>query len=124
MEAKESESLGLVEAQQQLAALEEQVVALEHLLADAEIVSQDASKQGQVVLGTTALLTDLTSGRTLHVRLVSPLEAGIVIDGITQITQDSPVGAQLEGRRMGETFQVKIGARTMQYQVTELELSQ
>jgi len=123
MEANEAENLGLVEAQEQLATLEKQVAELEDLLANAQIITQDASEQGQVVLGSTAVLTDLASGRTLRVRLVSPFEAGGVIDGVTQITQASPVGAQLEGRRKGDTFQVQIGARTMQYQVTELELS-
>jgi len=123
MEANEAENLGLVEAQEQLAVLEKQVAELEDLLANAQIITQDASTQGRIGLGSTALLTDLASGRTLRVRLVSPFEAGGVIDGVTQITQASPVGAQLEGRQKGDTFQVQIGARTMHYQITELELS-
>jgi len=121
MEANEAENLGLLEAQQQLAALEQQVAELNDLLAQAEVIGQDASEQGRVTLGVTALLTDVTSGRTLRVRLVSPMEVGGVIDGVTHVTQASPVGAQLEGRRVGETFQVQVGRRTIQYQITELE---
>ena len=121
MEANEAENLGLVEAQQQLAALEKQVAELDDLLTHAEVVNQHAAERGRVVLGTTAVLTDLASGRTLRVRLVSPLEGGGAIDGVAHVTQDSPVGIQLEGCQAGETFQVHVGSRTTQYQVTELE---
>ncbi|WP_407572933.1 GreA/GreB family elongation factor [Deinococcus altitudinis] len=121
MEANEAENFGLVEAQQHLAALEKQVAELDDLLAHAEVIGPNAAERAHVVLGTTALLTDLASGRTLRVRLVSPLEVGGVIDGITQVTQDSPVGIKLEGRRVGETFQVDVGRRNTQYQVTEVE---
>ena len=121
MEANEAENLGLVEAQQHLAALEQQVAELDDLLAHAEVIGQNSAERGRVVLGATALLTDLDSGRTLRVRLVSPLEVGGVIGGTAHVTQDSPVGVQLEGRRVGETFQVHVGPRTTQYQVTDLE---
>lgn len=121
MEANEAENLGLVEAQQHLATLEQQVSELDDLLTHAEVIGQHVAERDRVGLGTIASLTDLASGRILRVRLISPLEMGGVIDEIAHVTQDSPVGIQLEGRRAGETFEVCVGSKTTQYQVSELE---
>ncbi|MFC4452303.1 GreA/GreB family elongation factor [Deinococcus sonorensis] len=121
MEANEAESLGLVEAQERLAALEAQAAQLELLLDEAQVLDPADVPKDQVVLGSVALLTDVASGRSIRVRLVSPVEGAGVVDGVTLVSSASPVGAQLEGRRVGESFQVRLGSRDVQYTVTSLE---
>ncbi|MGI8710530.1 MAG: GreA/GreB family elongation factor [Acidimicrobiales bacterium] len=124
MEANEAESLGLVEAQQGLAALEERVGELEHLLASAEVIETEAGAHEAVRLGDQVVLTDLGSGRTVRVQLVSPAEAAGPLGGVVQISPDSPVGSRLEGRRVGDTFEVSLGRREVRYRVAQIGAAQ
>jgi len=120
MEANEAESLGLVEAQQQLAALEERVRELEHLLTSAEVIEPEAGAHEAVRLGDQVVLTELVSRRTVRVQLVSPAEAAGPLGDVVQISPDSPVGSRLEGRRVGDTFEVSLGQREVRYRVAQI----
>ncbi|ADV67370.1 GreA/GreB family elongation factor [Deinococcus maricopensis] len=119
MEANEAESLGLTEAQQHLAAIEARIEELEGMIADAEVLP--ASTSDAVALGSTLTLLNVENGQVRRVRLVSPVEATGSVDGVALISTQSPVGAALLGRRVGETFSVRLGGRTAEYQVRSLE---
>ncbi|UBV45439.1 GreA/GreB family elongation factor (plasmid) [Deinococcus taeanensis] len=121
MESNEAESLGLVEAQQQLAALEERVEELEHLLATAQVIEPVGGTHDVVSLGDVVLLTELGSGRTQRIQLVSTAEAAGPLGDIVQISSDSPVGSKLEGCRAGDHFTVTLRQREVHYEVTQIE---
>ncbi|WP_083847430.1 GreA/GreB family elongation factor [Deinococcus gobiensis] len=74
-----------------------------------------------VQFGDTIILTDLASGKAQRVQLVSKVEAAGAIGTLVQISPDSPVGAQLEGRQVGETIRVVLKQREVQYRITEIE---
>ena len=121
LQANEAESLGLVEAQQQLAALEQQVEDLRELLESAQIIEQPNDTHDLVRLGDTVVLTELSLGKAQRVQLVSKAEAAGATGTLVQISPNSPVGSQLEGRQVGETIRVVLEQREVQYRITEIE---
>ncbi|MFB9991295.1 GreA/GreB family elongation factor [Deinococcus oregonensis] len=121
MEANEAENLGLVEAQQQLSAVEERIEELKNILDGAQVISQEGGQHDRVQLGDHVLLKDLQSGRELRAQLVSPVEVAPAVQGVVQISSDSPVGRKLEGSQAGDTFEVTVGRRQVQYQVQSIE---
>ena len=121
LQANEAESLSLVEAQQGLAALEQQVEDLRELLESAQVIDQPNVMHDLVRLGDTVVLTDLASGKAQRVQLVSKAEAAGAIGTLVQISPDSPVGSQLEDRQVGETIRIVLKQREVQYRITEIE---
>ncbi|UQN09110.1 GreA/GreB family elongation factor [Deinococcus sp. QL22] len=121
MEANEAENLGLVEAQQQLAAVEERIEELRSVLDAAQVISVEGGQHDCVELGDYVLLKDLQSGRELRAQLVSPVEVAPTTQGVVQISSDSPVGRKLEGAKAGDSFEVTVGRRQAQYQVHSIE---
>jgi transcription elongation factor GreA len=121
MESNEAESLGLVEAQQQLAAIEERVEELQYLIASAQLIEHGSEAHDAVRLGDLVLLTELGSGKTRRVQLVSTAEAAGSLGSMVQISSDSPVGSRLEGCRVGDTFAVSLKQGEVRYQVTQIE---
>ena len=121
MESNEAESLGLLEAQQQLADIEARIEELRYLLVSAQVIEAVGGAHDVVKLGDLVLLTDLGSGKTQRVQLVSPAEPAGSIGGVVQISSDSPVGSRLEGCRVGDTFAVSLRQREVRYQVTQIE---
>ena len=121
LQANEAESLGLVEAQQGLAALEQQVEDLCELLAGAQVLEHPSGAHDVVQFGDTIILTDLASGKVQRVQLVSKAEAAGATGTLVQISPDSPVGSQLEDRQVGETIRIVLKQREVQYRITEIE---
>jgi transcription elongation factor GreA len=121
MEANEAENLGLAEAQQQLAAVEERLEELRRVLDTAQIIPLEGGQHDGVALGDHVLLKDLQSGRELRAQLVSPVEIAPAVEGVIQISSASPVGRHLEGAQIGDTFEVTVGRRQVQYQVHSIE---
>ena len=121
MESNEAESLGLVEAQQQLAAIEERVEELQYLIASAQLIEPVGGAHDVVRLGDLVLLTELGSGKTRRVQLVSTAEAAGALGSMVQISSDSPVGSRLEGCRVGDTFAVSLKQGEVHYEVTQIE---
>lgn len=121
LQANEAESLSLVEAQQQLAALEQQVEDLRELLESAQVIEQPNGAHDVVQLGDTVVLTEPASGKAQRVQLVSKAEAAGATSTLVQISPDSPVGSQLEGRQVGETIRVVLKQREVQYRITKIE---
>lgn len=118
LEANEQESLGLVEAQEHLIAIEARIAELEEVLARAVVLTDSA--EDHVTLGCMVVLRDVTTGHELHVQLVSPAEVNLPGGSITRVSSDSPVGATLLGRKVGEAFSVTTGRREVTYVVRQI----
>lgn len=88
------------------------------------MIEPQAGAHEAVRLGDLVALTDLGSGRTVRVQLVSPAEAAGPLGGVVQISPDSPVGSRLEGRRVGDTFGVSLGQREVRYEVAQIGAAQ
>ncbi|MBB6098063.1 transcription elongation factor GreA [Deinobacterium chartae] len=123
MEASDDyEDNGLEEAKREKMAIEMRIEELEDTLARATIIagSGDAETAG---LGALIVLHDEKTGKEMKVQLVSAPEASVLGGSLPRISEDSPVGLQLMGRKIGESFVVNLdeGRRQLKYRVVSIE---
>lgn len=111
---------GLEDAKQEKARLERRIDLLEEQLSRAVVIEDHA--RTQVDLGSVvALLAAHRAGdEVLNVQLVSPVEAEVVGEEIPRISNASPLGKALLGRKQGESFEVSIGPRSTRYTVQSI----
>jgi len=100
--------------------MEARILELEDVLARAVVVQAAPDGGGQVALGTVVVLEEAGQGREMRVQLVSAVEVDALAGGATQVSDDSPVGQALLGRRVGDTFEVEQAERTLRYTVKSL----
>ncbi|WP_034384568.1 GreA/GreB family elongation factor [Deinococcus sp. YIM 77859] len=115
-DARDLEDRSLEAAQIDLPSMEARIVELEDVLARAVIVDTPQN-QDEVRLGSVVVLQDEQHHRELRVQLVSAVEVDALAEGATQVSEDSPVGQALLGRRVGDTFEVEVGAGRARYTV-------
>lgn len=107
---------GLEDAKQEKARLERRIDQLEEQLSRAVVIEEHA--RTQVDLGSVVTLQG--EGEEITVQLVSPVEAEVVGEDIPHISNESPLGRELMGRKEGERFEVKLGRRTASYTVQSI----
>ncbi len=110
------EDSGLEDARVEKARLEARVDDLEDQLRRAVVIPDHARTQAD--LG--SVVTLKSGAETLSVQLVSPVEAGIAEEDIPHISDASPLGKALLGRKVGEKFGVKTSRGMTEYEVLEL----
>lgn len=116
----ENRSLNAAQFQQELPAIEARILELEDVLSRAVIVEEADLPRDQVAVGSVVTLEDAEHGREVQVQLVSAVEVNALTEGVTQVSDDSPVGKALMGRREGETFDVELEAGRVQYTVRSI----
>lgn len=116
-DAMDLEDRNLETSQIDLPSMEARILELEDVLARAVIVEGTSEEGGQITLGSLVVLRDDEHSRELEVRLVSAVEVDALAEGATQVSEDSPVGQALMGRRVGESFEVTQGERQLRYTV-------
>lgn len=107
---------GLEEAKQEKARLEQRIDLLEEQLSRAVVIEEHT--RTQVDLG--SVVTLQTEQEALTLQLVSPVEAEVIGD-LPRISNESPLGKALMGRKQGESFEVALKARTTRYTVQRIE---
>jgi transcription elongation factor GreA len=111
---------GLEEAKQEKGRIENRIDDLEDQLARAEIIQ--TTEQGRVDLGDRVLLRDGGSGVEMRVQVVAPIEAGVLEGEVPKVSDESPLGRALLGRKVGETVQVTVavGAKGKTYTIVSV----
>ena len=96
--------------------LEGRIQQLEQALANATIIDEDAVQRGDTVqLGSVVVVEQ--EGRARTYQIVSAIEADA---GAGKISDASPIGAALLGRRVGETAAVEAPAGRLRLRIREL----
>ncbi|BDP41114.1 transcription elongation factor [Deinococcus aetherius] len=111
------EDRNLEASQIDLPSMDARIFELEDILARAVVVESLPGEEGRVGLGSVVVLQDEEHGREMQVQLVSPVEVTALEGGVTQVSEDSPVGKALMGRQVGESFEVEVGDRHVRYTV-------
>lgn len=114
--ADENEDSGLEDARQEKARLEARVEELEDQLGRAVVI--EGHSRTQVDLG--AVVTLKSGSERLRVQLVSPVEVEVVSEP-PHISDASPLGQALVGRKVGDAFTLKTGGRSTDYEVTAID---
>lgn len=108
---------GLEDAKQEKARLEVRVDELEDQLSRAVLIEDHA--RTQVDLG--SLVTLKNGDEELRVQLVSTVEAVVAGEDVPRVSDASPLGKALLGRKTGDAFEVNLGRRTANYTVVSIE---
>jgi transcription elongation factor GreA len=101
---------------ERLAAMGERMLEIESLLREAEIISGGNGADGVVSVGSNVTVTR-DDGTVSKFTIVDSLEAS-AHDG--RISDDSPIGSALLGRKVGETVSVQVPNRLLELTVTDV----
>lgn len=94
--------------------LEGRISELEHILQNSEIIKKPRN-DGQVRLGSTVALKN--AGKPLHFQVVGTMEAD-PMNG--KISDESPIGKALLGKKVGDKAEIKTPAGTHTYSITQI----
>jgi transcription elongation factor GreA len=108
---------GLEEAKREKAVIEDRLDELEDQLSRAVVI--EAHESDAVELGSIVELEE-ASGDTFAVQVVAPVEAGVLEGDVPHISDESPMGKALIGRKAGEDVQVTTGERTTRYKIVAI----
>lgn len=94
---------------------ETRISEIENILQNAVIIG--GGKEGEIALGNTVSLKNLENGKTVKYSLVGAVEAN-PLEG--KISNESPIGVQLMGKKMGEEVEITTPKGTIKYEVVEI----
>lgn len=112
-----SENAEYEDAKNEQAFVEGRVLQLEQMLRSAKVIDNHDAPADQVTVGSTVRLKDLSSGEELAYMIVGSPEADPDQD---RISNESPVGRALLGRRKGEVVEVIAPAGKTRYSVLHI----
>ena len=101
-------------------AIEARIEELEGILKNAEVVVEDEVDFDKINVGCTVKVFDITYDEEMEFKIVGSTEANS-LEG--KISNESPVGQALMGKKVGETVNVETQAGDIQYKVLEISRS-
>lgn len=93
---------------------------LEYKLSNAQIIDVSKLSNEKVVFGTTVTLADTDTGETKKYTLIGQEEADLKKG---KISVQSPVGKALIGHKVGDVVTIKTPAKTVEYEIQEIEIA-
>ena len=100
--------------------IEARIEELEGILKNAEVVVEDEVDFDKINVGCTVKVFDITFDEEMEFKIVGSTEANS-LEG--KISNESPVGQALMGKKVGETVNVETQAGEIQYKVLEISRS-
>ncbi|MDL2345679.1 GreA/GreB family elongation factor [Deinococcus sp. MIMF12] len=117
----DTEDTGLEDAKREKMGIEARIEELEETLALASII-EDHENDGRVELGAIVILANEATKKDMRVQVVSAPEAAVLGGSLPRISEDSPVGKELMGRKKGEAFVVNLeNGKQVKYKVKGIE---
>ena len=93
-------------------------VDLEKLLKNAEVVVEDEIDLDKISIGCQVKVLDVEEDEEMEFKIVGSTEANS-LDG--KISNESPVGRALLGKKAGETVDVETQAGVIQYKILDIQ---
>lgn len=110
-----SENIEYSAARQDQERNEARISEIEHILANVQVITAPKN-DGKVVLGSTVKLKS-DAGKTKEFQVVGTVEAD-PLSG--KISDESPIGVALMGKKNGEKIEIKLPAETISYTIVEI----
>lgn len=98
--------------------IEARIEALEKLLKNAEVVVEDEIDLDKISVGCKVKLLDVEEDEEMEFKIVGSTEANSLQN---KISNESPVGKALLGKRVGETVIVETQAGEVEYKVLDIK---
>lgn len=102
------------DAKNEQAFIEGRILVLEKMLRNARVIDEPVAGAEVVVVGTTVVLKDLEYGDELQYTIVGTLEADPTN---RRISNESPVGRAIMGKRVGAVVEVDAPDGTIKYEL-------
>jgi transcription elongation factor GreA len=112
-----SENSEYEDAKNEQAFIEGEILTLEKMLRNAKLIDEDEISADVVTLGSTVLLKDLEFGDELEYTIVGSAEADPTE---FRISNESPVGEAILGRKVGSVVEVNVPAGSLKYEIVEI----
>lgn len=119
-EGDDYDGSGLEDAKRAKTAIEDRLHELEETLALAVVIETGEGSSKLVALGSTVKLKEEKTGREMQVQLVSGAEVAVQSAGMRKVSEDSPLGVKLMGRKKNELFVVDVERGQLKYKVLEI----
>lgn len=97
--------------------IEARIEELENILKNVEVIVEDEVDLDKINVGCIVKVFDITFDEEMEFRIVGSTEANS-LEG--KISNESPVGQALLGKKVGETTEVETQAGQMKYKVLEI----
>lgn len=112
-----SENSEYDEAKNEQAALESQIIKLENSLRNAEVIDDESIKTDKVRIGCKVRIRDLNYDEEEEYQIVGSMEAD---PSRQRISDESPVGSALLGKKVKETIEVDAPLGSMKFVILEI----
>lgn len=109
-----SENSEYEDAKNEQAFIEGEILTLEKMLRNAKLIDEDEISADVVTIGSTVKLKDLEFGDMLEYTIVGSAEADPTE---SRISNESPVGEAILGRKVGSIVEVNVPAGTLKYEI-------
>lgn len=97
--------------------IEAQIIELENILKDAEIIQDTDKSKDKVKMESVVRLHDMEYDEDIEYTIVGSSEADSLAN---KISNESPLGAALIGKKVGETVKVEAPVGEIEYKITEV----
>lgn len=113
-----SENFEYDDAKNEQAFIEGRIVELEQMIATATVIDSGSNKKGIVMLGSTVVVQDMEFGDEETYTVVGTTEAD---PANNKISNESPVGAAILGKKVNAVVQVHTPAGELSYKILEIK---
>lgn len=105
-------------AKEEQAFIESRIVSLENMIRNAKIIEQNPHDKNNVTVGSKVKIQELPDGDIETYTIVGSAESD-PISG--RISNESPIGSALIGRKVGDITDVPAPSGTIQFKIVEIE---
>lgn len=113
-----SENSEYEDAKNEQAFIEGRIITLEKMLRNARIINNDEIDTDTVSIGSTVTVQDLEYGDTMEYTIVGTAESDPLQN---KISNESPVGKAILGKKKGATVDVNVPAGVIQYKIIDIK---
>ena len=113
-----SENSEYDDAKNEQAMLEQRIAQLEERLASARVIEREDVPAGVVDVGTRVRLKDVDANQTIEYVIVGSAEAN---PAQGKLSNESPVGKAIIGRKKGETVEVAAPRGSLKYKIVDVK---
>ena len=108
------------DAKNEQAMLEHRIAMLEERLRNAKVIEGGDTARGVVGLGTRVKIKDMDANETLEYIMVGSAEADPIAK---KLSNESPVGQAIIGRKKGETVEVAAPCGLLKYKIMDVKVA-
>jgi transcription elongation factor GreA len=113
-----SENSEYEDAKNEQAFIEGEILTLEKMIRNAKLIDEGQISTDVVTIGSIVHVKDLEFGDTVEYTVVGSAEAD---PSELRISNESPVGAAILGRKIGHVVEVHVPAGTLRYEIMDIK---